>query len=231
MNSNERTMLINRELVKLLSIYAPPKHMETIETQVDAINRLSESLNKKFPNDTTPDHIGGTFERAGHILSGSHKTNSWPTSSEITKAVVAGMGNEMKMQNALDNTQKLEKAIQIFTGKTGEFQYAKFEGRAHGQYRDAWIAQEFIKVGLLKDERDAHWRGFDMTDYMWKVKKQRMTMDEWKNHIRIMANMWNCTHEEAAHRELTGEDAATGPISKTEIPIELLSEMVNNAMY
>ena len=96
MNYDERTSLINRQLVNLLSIYAAPKHMETTEKQVDAINRLCESLNKRFPSDTTQEHIVGTFERAGHLLSGSHKTNSWPSSSEITKAVVAGMGREIR---------------------------------------------------------------------------------------------------------------------------------------
>ena len=181
MEYNERITLINRQLVNLLSIYAAPKHLDTTAKQADAISRLAEGLNKRFPNDTKEDHIVGTFERAGHSLSGSHKTNTWPSQPEITKAVVAGMGGEMKMQGALDNTQKLEQAIKIFTGKTGDIQYAKFIGRAHGQYRDTWIAQEFIKVGLLKDERDAHWRGFDMADHMWQVKKQRMTMDEWKN--------------------------------------------------
>lgn len=94
MEYNERIALINRQLVNLLSIYAAPKHLETTEKQADAISRLAESLNKRFPSKTTEEHIVGTFERAGHILSGTHKTNSWPTSPEITKAVVAGMGRE-----------------------------------------------------------------------------------------------------------------------------------------
>jgi hypothetical protein len=96
MEYNERITLINRQLVNLLSIYAAPKHLETTAKQADAISRLAESINKRFPSKTTEDHIVGTFERAGHSLSGSHKTNSWPTSPEITKAVVAGMGQEVK---------------------------------------------------------------------------------------------------------------------------------------
>jgi hypothetical protein len=96
MEYNERITLINRQLVNLLSIYAAPKHLETTAKQADAISRLAESINKRFPSKTTEEHIVGTFERAGHSLSGSHKTNSWPTSPEITKAVVAGMGQEVK---------------------------------------------------------------------------------------------------------------------------------------
>jgi hypothetical protein len=96
MEYRDRVTLINRELVNLLSIYAAPKHLDTTAKQADAINRLAESLNKRFPNKTTEDHIHGTFERASHSLSGSHKTNSWPTSPEITKAVVAGMGQEVR---------------------------------------------------------------------------------------------------------------------------------------
>jgi hypothetical protein len=96
MEYRDRVTLINRELVNLLSIYAAPKHLDTTAKQADAISRLAESINKRFPSKTTEDHIVGTFERAGHSLSGSHKTNSWPTSPEITKAVVAGMGKEVK---------------------------------------------------------------------------------------------------------------------------------------
>ena len=96
MKYSERIALIKRQLVNLLSIYATPKHLETTQKQADAISRLAESLNKRFPNKTTDDHIVGTFERAGHILSGTHKANSWPTSPQITKAVVTGMGREVE---------------------------------------------------------------------------------------------------------------------------------------
>ena len=219
MNSNERTALINRQLVNLLSIYAAPKHLETTAKQADAISRLAESLNKRFPNDTTEDHIIGTFERAGHSLSGSHKKNTWPLPPEITKAVVAGMGSEIKMQNALDNTQTLEQAIKIFRGETGGANLDRFKGRAYGHYNQSWVALEFIKAGLLKDERDAYWRGFDMADKMYKVHNQRMTLDEWNNHIRIMASIKNCTEEEARDHELFSEN----PHSEDTLPIEMIN--------
>jgi hypothetical protein len=152
MEYNERITLINRQLVNLLSIYAAPKHLETTAKQADAISRLAESLNKRFPNKTTDDHIVGTFERAGHILSGTHKTNSWPTSPEITKAVVAGMGSEFKETVTTHNMGPHEiNAARIKRGESvGEMWIA---GRVCAEL----IARNLIEKADVMPYRKAHY--------------------------------------------------------------------------
>lgn len=96
MEYNERINLITQEVINLLRIYAPPKHLDTQSKEADAIKRMAESLNKVFPSDTNADHIKGSFERAGLSILSKHKGNTWPASSDITKAVIDGMGREVK---------------------------------------------------------------------------------------------------------------------------------------
>jgi hypothetical protein len=140
MEYRDRVTLINRELVNLLSIYAAPKHLDTTAKQADAINRLAESLNKRFPNKTTEDHIHGTFERASHSLSGSHKTNSWPTSPEITKAVVAGMGQEVR------ETASTSRSLDMFEINADRIKRGEYVGE---MYIAGRVCAELIKKNLV----------------------------------------------------------------------------------
>ena len=220
MEYNERMELVLGELIELLSVYDLPRNLKSEKQTKDHLELLARSVNKRFPNDTTEDHIRGTFERAAIELSSKRKSNTWPVNHLIIKAIDAAKGIEAKSEKSFDKTKALETAIKIFTGETGSDMFAHFKGRAHGQFNKGWIAKELMKAGLLRDERDAHWRGFDMSDYMSKVHSQRMTMDEWRNHIRIMARLRGVTEKEAAKIEVYGSELIQAHSDET-LPIEV----------
>lgn len=213
MNYDQRMMQIKQELADLLSEYAVPKNLIDPASQAKNINSTAEMINGLFPNDTTPDHIKGSFKRAAMKIAGKHKSRTWPLPAVISEAIQSSMQSKEALAKGLEDD--LEAAVRFLNNT----------GRAHPSYRSSYIAKRLIERGLLKDERDAHWRGFDMFEYKNLYTKQRMTLDEWKNHIRILANMCNLTKEEAEDRELFGHDANLGPISKQVVPEELLPRL------
>ena len=213
MNYEERMNQIKKELADLLLGYAAPKNLIDSSSQAKEINAIAEMINTLFPNDTTIDHIRGSFKRAAMKLKSKHKSRTWPLAADIASAIQSSMQSKEALAKGLEDD--LEAAARFLNNT----------GRAHPSYRSSYIAKRLIERGLLKDERDAHWRGFDMFEYKNLYTKQRMTLDEWKNHIRILANMCNLTKEEAEDRELFGYDATLGPISKEVVPEELLPRL------
>ena len=218
MNYDERMKIILNELIKVLSIYEIPRSLNSEKQQNDHIQLLSRSINDRFPNDTTLDHIVGTFERVAIKLSAIRKTNTWPSNDAIIKAVTASMGGSKSQVKNIEND--VETAARILNNT----------GRAHQNMCGTYIAKQLIKRGLLKDERDAHWRGFDMFGYKEQYLNQRMTIDEWENHISVLANMCNITKDEAEERELFGHEALLGPINSNVLPEELLPRLGKSSM-
>lgn len=214
MNYDQRMKQINQELVELLSGYAVPKNLIDPASQAKDISTTAEMINSLFPNDTTLDHIKGSFKRAAMKLKGKHKSRTWPIAADISAAISASM----------QSTDTTSKSLEDDIEAAARFLEAK--GRAHPSYRSSYIAKQLIKRGLLKDERDAHWRGFDMFQDKEKYIKQRMTLDEWKNHIRILAeNILCCSEKDAEDHELFGDGSMLGPIDQDILPTELLPRL------
>ena len=213
MNYDQRMMQIKQELADLLSEYAVPKNLIDPASQAKNINSTAEMINALFPNDTTPDHIKGSFKRAAMKIAGKHKSRTWPLPADISSAIQSSM--QSREAAARGREDDIEAAVRFFADTQ----------RAHPNYRSSYVAKQLIARGLLKDERDAHWRGFDMFDYKDVYTKQRMTIDEWNNHIRVLANMCNMTKEEAEDRELFGHEATLGPINQDILPEELLPRL------
>jgi len=213
MNYDERMQSILTELIKVLSIYEIPRNLKSEKQQNDHLHLLAKSINDRFPSDTTLDHIVGTFERTAIKLSATRKANTWPTNDTIIKAVIASMGGGKSQAKSIEDD--IEAAARFLDNT----------GRAHPSYRSSYIAKQLISRGLLKDERDAHWRGFDMFEYKELYLKQRMTLAEWTNHIRVLAKMCNMSKEEAEERELFGYEATLGPINPNVLPEELLPRL------
>ena len=218
MTYDERMTLISKELANLLGMYDPPRNIKTDEQKRSHIEMIAKTINSKLPSDTTVDHISGTFERAAMEITAKQKTSTWPHQADLIKAITKSMGSGKAHAKSLEDD--LEAAARFLDNT----------GRAHPNYRSSYIALKLIGRGLLKDERDAHWRGFDMFDYKDKYSSQRMTIDEWDNHIRVLANMCNMTKEEVEERELFGHEATLGPIDPDVLPEEMLSRLRNAGM-
>lgn len=218
MNYDQRMNEIKAQLAELLSGYAAPRNLIDPASQQKEVLSMAEAINQIFPNDTTRDHICGTLKRASLKLKAKHKSRTWPLTSDIVASVTKSMQHNAVSQKL--NNDDVEAAAR-FLGETG---------RAHPNYRSSYVAKRLIDRGLLKDERDAHWRGFDMFEYKNLYSKQRMTLDEWNNHIRVLSDMCNITKEEAENRELFGHGATLGPIGVDIIPEEMLQRLRQSGM-
>lgn len=223
MNYEQRKALATKCLGQLLSGYEPPYSLRDDQAkQIREANEIAELVVNTLPTGMNQDEIKGTFERAGKTLKKTAKSRSWPIARDIIEAIKGSITQEpVKVQKT--DARVLDRARELFTSKTESAQFGRFNGKAHGLYRDEWIAQALINEGILENERDAHWRGFDMTRHMKKIKTQRMTMAEWKNHIRITANLRGISEADAEHQEITGEGCSMGPISESELPHEIAS--------
>ena len=83
MNYDERMTKIRSELVGMMTTYVVPKHLDDDRKVAMEIEGIAKMINSKFPNDTTEDHIRGTFERAAMKLKEAHKSRNWPNGAEI----------------------------------------------------------------------------------------------------------------------------------------------------
>jgi len=86
MEYNERVKIVQQEITNLLSPYKPTAGLDE-KQQVAQIQNIAKAINGIFPADTTPDHIRGSFERAGRKLTTIHTSFSWPSANQITKVV------------------------------------------------------------------------------------------------------------------------------------------------
>ena len=86
MEYNERVKIVQQEITNLLSPYKPTAGLDE-KQQLAQIQNIAKAINGIFPADTTPDHIRGSFERAGRKLTTIHTSFSWPSANQITKVV------------------------------------------------------------------------------------------------------------------------------------------------
>ena len=86
MTFEERMSQIRSEITEMLATYAIPKHLDNENKVRQEIEGLARMVNHKLPNDTTPDHIRGTFERASMKLKSAHTSRTWPTGKDIDAA-------------------------------------------------------------------------------------------------------------------------------------------------
>lgn len=91
MTFEERMSQIRSEITGMLATYAIPKHLDNENKVRQEIEGLARMVNHKLPNDTTPDHIRGTFERASMKLKSAHTSRTWPTGKDIDAAVTKSM--------------------------------------------------------------------------------------------------------------------------------------------
>ena len=96
MNYEQRIRLILGELIKMMEGYAEPKHLNTRKKQEDEARNIVRMLNQKFPSNATEDHIRGTMDRALLKLKETHKSRTWPTAADISKAVTTSMTTSFK---------------------------------------------------------------------------------------------------------------------------------------
>lgn len=198
LNYDQRKSAVTNHLGHLLSGYEPPYNLRDDQAkQVREATEVAELIINTLPTSLNENQITATFERAGKELKKVAKSRSWPIAKDILEAIRRATPEPEAEDIEQAATGSLEKAIQ----------YLKETRRAHNFHNGQHIARELIKRGLLQDERDARWRGFDMAGVPKDIiNSQRMTLEEWQNHIRVMARLKNCSEAEAEKHELFSDN-------------------------
>ena len=198
LNYDQRKSAVTNHLGHLLSGYEPPYNLRDDQAkQVREATEVAELIINALPTSLNQNQITATFERAGKELKKVAKSRSWPIAKDILEAIRRATPEPEAEDIEQAATGSLEKAIQ----------YLKETRRAHSFHNGQHIARELIKRGLLQDERDARWRGFDMAGVPKDIiNSQRMTLEEWQNHIRVMARLKNCSEADAEKHELFSDN-------------------------
>lgn len=148
MTFDERMSAIRSELAGMMATYAVPKHLDTESKVRQEIEGLARMVNHKFPNDTTLDHIRGTFERAAIKLKEAHTSRTWPTGKDIGVAVTKSMTTS---QSSLPVNKGLWKpdtlAINARRIKNGD--------PVGEQYLTGKTAERMVSRGLVTEEEIA----------------------------------------------------------------------------
>ena len=115
-------------------------------------------------------------------------TRSWPAPGELAKACKGG-GKEAP---AAPSEAVEEAAI----GRMIAW-YEKFGTQAPGQGNHGRTA-ELIRRGVLKDEKFAHFKGFDLSeDQRRRAKDQPTSREQWQHHVRVTARLHGISEQEA----------------------------------
>ena len=145
MTFDERMSQIRSEITGMLATYAVPKHLDNENKVRQEIEGLARMVNHKLPNDTTPDHIRGTFERASMKLKSAHTSRTWPTGKDIDAAVTKSMTTTMSSLPANKGPWKPDTlAINARRIKAGE--------PVGETYITGKLAERMVAQGLVTEE-------------------------------------------------------------------------------
>lgn len=195
-------------LTRFLGRKQMPRRLEGRPTaEADEVTALVSAVNRNAPRgaDALAQWWPAFEARLGEICGGM-----WPTEKEIIDAArhaskargeAAASGDD-----AIFEAAAIERMIDWFE---------KFKGQLPGHGSPARTA-ELIKRGVLANEREANFRGFDLgPNQRARASEQRMGRDEWRNHIAIYARLRGTSLDEAeAYIRATAKD----PVTMAQIP-------------
>jgi hypothetical protein len=83
----ERVAAITSALAKGLSVYAPPRHIQSQEEQVKMLGHMAETINRYIETDANNGVIAERIARAFQILAATYDRRDWPTPAVMVEAV------------------------------------------------------------------------------------------------------------------------------------------------
>ena len=186
-----------------LERFSPPRR---IANNFDAQQKDADALLGIVVNFAPKEGYAEWLDAMLRNLEGGMTTRSWPAPGEVTKACKSGRevgASGPRMDDGMIEEAAIERMTQWF---------AKFGDQmpGHGRWQRT---EELIKRGVQKDYREARFRGFELSpEANREAKKQRMGMDEWRHHVRVMARIWDVS-EDDAEREIrrTAKDPVQMP--------------------
>jgi hypothetical protein len=199
----QRVAAITSALAKGLSVYAPPRHIQSKEEQVKMLGHMAETVNRYIEADANDGVIAERIARAFSMLAATYDRRDWPTPAVMVEAVKAA-----KPQRAIEGPADWLKGKPLelirwlgYYAKRDEYPggmvinpdtVEKYEDEARKRYNDL-VSQ------LSENERAAMHKRFDALP---QAKR---------HHDAVMAKLdgWRFQRQEMVERGLVTPEALT----------------------
>ncbi len=172
-----------------LDRFSPPRRManDTAAQQQDA-NAMLQTVMRFAPKEDYGDWLPAMLRR----LEDGMTTRSWPAPGEVVKACKAGGSGSPDVNKEVQESAALDRMVDWF----GKF---KTQMPGHGHYSRT---QKLIERGVIKDLREARYRGFDITfEQSKEAKEQPVGTDEKVHHQMVLNDLLNTQERNAARRD------------------------------
>lgn len=151
MTHEERKMAIAEALSNFLSVYTPPRSVNSDEGKAEMMGRYVDSLVNKVPL-TRASEFAEMLERCFRIVGNDHEGWAWPSISEFSKAAgrLHGIGGEKRAAESFSFDDPMEAMAERM--KRGA---AVPEGQLWGLLASRAVSSGRIGRDLLEDYRMA----------------------------------------------------------------------------
>lgn len=186
--SNIREAELMQMLAGILGRRSPPRRIAGDENaEKEEMATLFRALSKCAPSSGYREWFSGFSD----ALASRAKTRAWPIVFEI-EAAANSLSDRANSRFAGDDTSTEAAAIETMTGW-----FRKFRSQMPGMGRDSRTAQ-LIQKGVLKDEREARFYGFSISeDDRRRALLQPIGKEEWRHHISVLARLHNLSEVDA----------------------------------
>lgn len=205
---------ITSRLIRFLGRKQMPRRLEGKPTsEDDEVRALVAAVARNAPRgaDALAQWWPAFEARLGEICGGM-----WPTEKEIRDAAKAMAQDRGDGADAGGADHIEAEAIRRMAAW-----FEKFGTQMPGHGRPARTAA-LIRMGLMADEREARFRGFDLgEDQRRRAAEQRMGRAEWRHHVAVTARLRGISEAEAeAHIRATASDPVVlgGLPDKRDVP-------------
>lgn len=176
----------------LLRRYTIPDYLNADRAR-DEINDMVSDLNGEIPANITESAFGLVLIATRKYVRRRHGGRGWPP----VKIMIA----------AMDDALKAARTDPVASGDDGsvlelmEKWFARFQSQMPSSGSPARTSA-LIRRGMLTDEREAKFFGFDLGDEQRKYASGQTAADaEQKLNTRVLAKIWRCSIEDAKIRD------------------------------
>lgn len=195
MTYEERTRIVFDFLYNmadgLLRGYEQPTHFSADRAR-DEINSLVDDINGLISSEVDEVLFKAIICEVRPAVRKRHGARGWPTSKIMQAATEDAIANAQTSGSDLDTEARMIAGLKSFFENTGK----QMPGCG-----SAARTAKLIEDGVLRDLRDAMFRGFNLSPEQRKqASEQDAHPNETENHFRVMARIWDCSVDEAKER-------------------------------
>lgn len=195
-----RDQFLQSKFTALLGRLSPPQAIRSSEAlQADEIASLVSSVKSTAPRDGYEEW----WPRFEASLLDLMQTRAWPTRNEIKRAA-ASVGGGPELSDA-----------DLFSAKVDNARsWLSTNRKCPHWVTDYAITRALLDEGRFENEREARFLGWPLStederkaigrpsgDGPWREGQQRMGMEEWQHHIKVMSELTGKPEHEVAAQE------------------------------